>query len=262
MLGPKGGTGKTLDAVQPRGRARGTPASSVALVDLDLQFGDVGLALGLEPERTIYDLATSGGSLDAEKLEDYLADARVGRTRRCSRRPARTRPASITVEFLREVYAMLRATHDYVIVDTPPGLHARGDRGDRQLDAQSAWSGMLDSLSLKNTKLGPRDARADGLRHASGSRWCSTARTAASGISHEDVVTISAAGPDVLVPSDREIAARSTTGEPIVLSGTPVGGRARRSRRSPTLFAAERTGWSSQPSASAAAAGAASGGRR
>ena len=42
------------------------------IVDLDLQFGDVGLSLGLTPQRTIYDLVKSGGSLDAEKLEAYL----------------------------------------------------------------------------------------------------------------------------------------------------------------------------------------------
>ena len=40
----------------------------LALVDGDLQFGDVGLALGLAPERTIYNLATSGGSVDAETI--------------------------------------------------------------------------------------------------------------------------------------------------------------------------------------------------
>ena len=41
----------------------------VVIVDLDLQFGDVGLALGLVPTRTIYDLVKSGGSLDGEKVE-------------------------------------------------------------------------------------------------------------------------------------------------------------------------------------------------
>ena len=41
------------------------------IVDLDLQFGDVGLSLGLAPDRTIYDLAKSGGSLDAEKIDGY-----------------------------------------------------------------------------------------------------------------------------------------------------------------------------------------------
>ena len=57
------------DLVQPRRSAWRRPGTRVAVVDLDLQFGDVGLALGLTPERTIYDLAKSAGSLDAEKLE-------------------------------------------------------------------------------------------------------------------------------------------------------------------------------------------------
>ena len=76
------------------------------LVDLDLQFGDVGLALGLAPERTIYDLAQSGGSLDAEKLEAYLDPARA-RASRVLLAPTRPDQATaVTVEFLREVYAV------------------------------------------------------------------------------------------------------------------------------------------------------------
>ena len=60
VLGPKGGIGKTmvccnlaLTLLERRRR--------VVLVDLDLQFGDVALSLGLRPERTIYDLAVRAG---------------------------------------------------------------------------------------------------------------------------------------------------------------------------------------------------------
>ncbi len=68
---------------------------------------------GSTPERTIYDLATSGGSLDAEKLDAYLATHESGV--RVLLAPARPDQASaVTVEFLRELYAMLRSTHDYV----------------------------------------------------------------------------------------------------------------------------------------------------
>ena len=49
VLGLKGGSGKTLTVGEPRGRRSPTPGSSVAIVDLDLQFGDVGLTLGTEP---------------------------------------------------------------------------------------------------------------------------------------------------------------------------------------------------------------------
>ena len=69
-------------------------ATSVAIVDLDLQFGDVGLSLGLAPETTIYDLVEAGGSLDAEKLDGYLDDARVRASASCSRRAGPTTRAS------------------------------------------------------------------------------------------------------------------------------------------------------------------------
>ena len=68
VLGPKGGTGKTLIATN-LAVALAQRDANVVLVDLDLQFGDVGLALGLSPERTIYDLMKAGAPFDAEKLD-------------------------------------------------------------------------------------------------------------------------------------------------------------------------------------------------
>ncbi len=44
----------------------------VALVDLDLQSGDLGMALNLEPERTIVDIADPGRKLDSIMLETVL----------------------------------------------------------------------------------------------------------------------------------------------------------------------------------------------
>jgi len=59
VLGPKGGTGKTLVATN-LAVALAQRDMNVALVDLDLQFGDIGLALGLSPELTLYDLMKAG----------------------------------------------------------------------------------------------------------------------------------------------------------------------------------------------------------
>ena len=66
VLGPKGGTGKTLTACN-LGVLLANAGHRTVLVDIDLQFGDVGLALGLRPDRTIYDLASSGGTMDADQ---------------------------------------------------------------------------------------------------------------------------------------------------------------------------------------------------
>ncbi|MGH3021333.1 MAG: AAA family ATPase, partial [Gaiellaceae bacterium] len=151
VLGPKGGTGKTLTSCNLAVSLAQT-GHKVAVVDLDLQFGDVGLALGLAPERTLYELAKSGGSLDDEKLDGYLATHSSGA--RALIAPTRPDHAGVvTTEFLREVYAALRTSHEYVIVDTPPGFTPEVIAS---IDSSShvCMVGMLDSLSLKNTKLG------------------------------------------------------------------------------------------------------------
>ena len=67
--------------------------------------------------------------------------------------PARPDQASaITIELLRDILVAARSVYDFVIADTP-GLHGRGDRDDRR-ELDLVMVGTLDSLSLKNTKLG------------------------------------------------------------------------------------------------------------
>src|SRR5262245_9270924 len=77
VVGPKGGAGKTVTASN-LALALASLGRRTALVDLDLQFGDVGLALGMVPERTLYDLATSGGAIDADKLDAYIVEHETG----------------------------------------------------------------------------------------------------------------------------------------------------------------------------------------
>src|SRR5439155_18472136 len=118
VLGPKGGTGKTVASSNLAVGLAAAGKRSV-VVDLDLQFGDIGLALGLSPERTVYDLASSGGALDGEKLDAYLATH--SSKARALLAPTRPDQASeVSTELLREVYDLLRASYDHVIVDTPP----------------------------------------------------------------------------------------------------------------------------------------------
>jgi pilus assembly protein CpaE len=77
VLGPKGGIGKTITACN-LSVALTARSKRVVLVDLDLQFGDVALSLGLTPDTTVYDLAVSGGALDAEKMDAFLMRHQTG----------------------------------------------------------------------------------------------------------------------------------------------------------------------------------------
>jgi pilus assembly protein CpaE len=214
VLGPKGGIGKTLTCCN-LGISLVEMAKRVVLVDLDLQFGDLALSLGLTPQNTMYDLATAGGSLDAGKVESYLATHSSGmRVLMAPTRPDHA--SSIKIEFLREVFAVLRGSYDYVILDTPPGFTPEVIAS---IDASShvCMVGMLDALSLKNTKLGLETLELMGY-DAQRVRLVLNRADSSVGITHNDVLSILGRPPDVLVPSHRDITRSVNEGTPIVLS--------------------------------------------
>jgi MinD-like ATPase involved in chromosome partitioning or flagellar assembly len=214
VLGPKGGIGKTLTATNLAASfaARG---SSVVLVDVDLQFGDVGLALGLAPHKTSYDLATSSGSLDEDKIEAFLARHSSGADLLLA--PSRPdQAAAVTVDFLRNLYPLLRSTHEYVIIDTPPGFTPEVIAS---IDSSSdiCMVGTLDSLSLKNTRLGLETLDLMGF-DSSHIRVVLNRADSRVGITHNDVLAIIGRPPDVWVPSHRDIARAVNEGVPIAVA--------------------------------------------
>lgn len=214
VLGPKGGIGKTVTSCN-LGISLVERGKRVVLVDLDLQFGDLALSLGLTPQSTVYDLAMAGGSLDAGKVEAYLAMHSSGmRVLMAPTRPDQA--SSITIEFLREAFAVLRTTYDYVIVDTAPGFTPEVIAS---IDASSqiCMVGMLDALSLKNTKLGLETLELMGY-DAQRMRLVLNRADSNVGITHNDVLSILGRPPDVLVPSHRDVTRSVNEGTPIVLS--------------------------------------------
>ena len=212
VLGLKGGTGKTLTAVNLAVSLAATDRS-VAVVDLDLQFGDVGLTLGMTPERTLYDLVRSGGSMDAEKLGDFLVVHSSGV--RALLAPARPDQAGVvTPPFLKEVYDLLREMHDFVVVDTPPSFTPEVI-GAVDSSSEACVVSMLDSPSLKNAKLGLETLEL--MDYPGRVRLVLNRADSNVGISAEDVVAIVGRRPDVLVPSERGIVRSVNQGEPISL---------------------------------------------
>jgi pilus assembly protein CpaE len=214
VLGPKGGIGKTLTATN-LGASLADRGQKVVLVDIDLQFGDVGLALGLAPETTIWDLATSDGSLDEEKIEAYLTHHKSGmRVLLAPSRPDQA--AAVTVDFLRNLYSFLRGSNDFVIVDTPPGFTPEVISSiDSSTDV--CLVGTLDSLSLKNARLGLETLGLMGFDNAH-IRMVLNRADSRVGISHGDVAAIIGRSADVLVPSHRDIARSVNEGTPIAIA--------------------------------------------
>src|SRR5919197_1569668 len=54
VFSPKGGTGKTVIATNLAAALAKENSRRTLLLDLDLQFGDAAIMLGIEPEKTIF----------------------------------------------------------------------------------------------------------------------------------------------------------------------------------------------------------------
>jgi pilus assembly protein CpaE len=198
----------------------------VALVDLDLQFGDLALAMGLRPERTIYDLVRSGGSLDAEKLDDFMVEHSSGA--RVLLAPVRPDQAAvITVPFLAEIERLLTESYEYVVIDTPPSF---GPEVIGAIDSSTdvVMVTMRDTLSLKNARLGLETLERMDYDRSRVKIVFNRANTNV-GIEREDVLAILGRDVDVLIPSHRDIARSINQGTPIVLEASSEAARAFRS---------------------------------
>jgi pilus assembly protein CpaE len=225
ILGPKGGTNLAVALAQRD--------ANVVLVDLDLQFGDIGLALGLSPERTMYDLMKAGAPFDHEKLDRHLIRHSSG----VKVLIAPTRPdqaSAVSIEFLRDIYASLRTMCDAVIVDTPPGFTPEVI-ATIDVSSEICMVGMLDSLSLKNTKLGLETLDLMGYESEHVSLVLNRADSRV-GITPDDVSTIVGRAPQVSIPSDREIPRSVNEGTPIV-AAKPQSGAAKAFRSLADLYA-------------------------
>jgi pilus assembly protein CpaE len=247
VLGPKGGTGKTLTACN-LAEALARAGRSPVVVDLDLQFGDVGLALGLTPDKTIYDLAVAGGSLDGEKIDSYLAVHESGaRVLLAPLRPDQA--AAVSTGLLRTVFETLRARYEFVIVDTPPAFTPDVIAA---IDSASdlCMVGMLDALSLKDTKIGLETLSQMGYDPFSVTLVLNRADTNV-GIGKGDIEKLLGRRPDVLVPSDRSIPRAITEGQTIV-AAEPRSGAARAFEALAQRYVDARNGAGSDPDASEA----------
>ena len=120
LLNPKGGSGKTALTVNTAIALSQEGSGKVAIVDLDLLFGDVTNALLLDPEHSIGD-ALEASRVDATTMKVLL-------TRRSGDLYVLTAPDSpaqgelVGDALVVKALDALRSEFDYVVVDTAAGL--------------------------------------------------------------------------------------------------------------------------------------------
>ncbi|HEY7795078.1 MAG TPA: AAA family ATPase [Gaiellaceae bacterium] len=119
VFSPKGGTGKTVLSTNLASLLASRGDERVLLIDLDLQFGDAAIMLGLDPERTLASLVLDPGELDAEKLGGYTMRHRSGLDVLAA--PLRPEEAELVSELkVLRLLEVARQAYDLVVVDTSP----------------------------------------------------------------------------------------------------------------------------------------------
>ncbi|MEH7381308.1 AAA family ATPase [Bacillus sp. JJ1533] len=146
----KGGVGKTTISVN-LAVACMKKNLKVAVIDLDLQFGDVPLLFDQKPKKTIYEWMKEGYDEGSTSLEGYLTKDETGIEILAS--PHLPEYAElVTGEHIYTIIQEMKKTFDVIIIDTPPSFVETSlvalENSDEILLITS-----LDLPSLKNGKL-------------------------------------------------------------------------------------------------------------
>lgn len=214
VLSPKGGSGKTMVASNLTAALARDGGGAVALVDLDVQFGDAGYAFGLVAEHTIGQLAAAP-TLDATTLKVFLTRHEPSGAYVLCGAESPEEGESVTDEVARQIVELLARDVAYVVVDTPAGLDER-TLAVLELATDVVLVSSLDVSSIRN--LGKSLDALDRVGLLPRSRHFVLNRSDARvGIDPSDVEAALGMKIDTAVPSSRAIPFSMNQGSPIVI---------------------------------------------
>ncbi|MPN30341.1 Septum site-determining protein MinD [bioreactor metagenome] len=122
----------------------------VALIDLDLQFGDVGIFLDIAKSDSIADVIMES-AFEFSTLKSYLFSHMAGVSALCAP-PNPENAELVTPDHVNKIISALRPNFDYVIIDMPPAFNDCSIAG---LERSSEIYFMLnpDIATLRNAKV-------------------------------------------------------------------------------------------------------------
>ncbi len=215
VFSAKGGCGKTTISTNLGAALADKGRRSVVVVDLDLAFGDVAIALQLFPTHTIADAVPLGEeNLDFGGLQALLTPHSPGLTTLVAPvepGAADTIPASLVTRIIE----VLRENFDFVVIDTPPAFD---DQVLAAFDLSDAvvLLATLDIPALKNLKL---TLETLDLLNYPRDRWKIVLNRSDSkvGLAIGEVEKTLRTSITAQIPSSRDVPASINRGVPIVL---------------------------------------------
>jgi pilus assembly protein CpaE len=213
VFSAKGGCGKTTVSTNVSA-ALARQGARVLLVDLDLAFGDVAIALGLDPARTSADAVAMEGHLDPDGLASVVTRHQSGLDVLAAPKHPSDADA-IKPALVNEVLRVAKRLYDVVVVDTPPAFteHVMGAFDASDLTITLA---TLDILAVKNLKLALETMDLLGLPSELRMVVLNRADTG-NGLSIADVAAAIGRDVEAQIPESHEVSAAANRGVPIVL---------------------------------------------
>jgi pilus assembly protein CpaE len=220
FFSPKGGAGKTVLACNLATTVARSHQRKTLLLDLDLQFGDAAIMMGIEPEKTIYDLVMARRELDSDALAGYVTAHSSG----VHVLPAPLRPEDaelVTEERLGHLFSVAKESYDVIVVDTPPFFHgpvlSTLDRTDQLVLVASP-----DVPSVKNIKLTMQTL--DLLHYPKDRRHLLLNRAGSKvGLKSQEIERALDMKVSFEVPVERDVATSVNRGVPIAISSPRSG---------------------------------------
>lgn len=214
VFSTKGGVGKTVLATNIGVALSKNTGKRVVLLDLDLEFGDVGIMLGVKPAHTIYDCMQAFDRLDDTMLLGMLEEHSSGLHVLLA--PVRPEEAeSVSAARVSRIITLLRNLFDFVIIDTSPSFSEIAlsalDKSDQVYVVT-----MMDVASIKNTRISMQKLKQLGYNHG---RVRLVLNRADSKVLLEPHDVEQAIGEQISarIPSDRVVPRSVNKGVPVVL---------------------------------------------
>ncbi|HEX9416212.1 MAG TPA: AAA family ATPase [Gaiellaceae bacterium] len=220
VFSPKGGTGKTVVSSNLAAGIAKREGLRTLLLDLDLQFGDAAIMLGIEPEQTLHDLVIAPGKLDAEKLSGYLTH-HAGSGLDVLAGPLRPEEGELVAEQgVERLLEVARAAYDVIVVDTSPSFHGP------TLSALDCTDVLLllctpEVPTLKNVRLGIETLRRLSVADARMSLVLNRA-DAGAGIRRPEVEGALGMAVSYELPNTPDVPAAVNRGAPLTLTSPSV----------------------------------------
>jgi pilus assembly protein CpaE len=149
----KGGVGKSVVSTNLSVVLATHATGKVALVDCDLQFGDVAVLLGIPPLHTTTDAAAAIESADEQLMDGLLATHEASSLRVLCAPVEPSAGDKITPQEMIGIVRMLQRMYDYIVVDMPPHFDDVVVALLLEADAVLLVASM-DIPSIKNLKVG------------------------------------------------------------------------------------------------------------